>query len=60
MLPKYWFEISMDEDKPIGSGKMVPIQSSGGYLALERNLLPEDAVSYHSCGNAKAGSLPNA
>ncbi|XP_027098336.2 E3 ubiquitin protein ligase RIE1 [Coffea arabica] len=43
MLPKYRFEISMDEDKPSGSGKMVPIQSSGGYLALERNLLPEDA-----------------
>ncbi|KAL3501984.1 hypothetical protein ACH5RR_036433 [Cinchona calisaya] len=44
MLPKYRFQISKDEEKPgVGSGKMVPIETSGGYLAIERVLLPEDA-----------------
>lgn len=27
---------------------MVSMEMSGGHLALERVLLPEDAVSYHS------------
>lgn len=35
-----------DEEKPsVGSGKMVPIETSSEYLANERILLPEDAVS---------------
>ncbi|CAI9096769.1 OLC1v1032982C1 [Oldenlandia corymbosa var. corymbosa] len=51
-LPRYRFEISQVEEKPSdGFGKMVPLETSGGYLALERVLLPEDAVSYQSFSN---------
>lgn len=47
MLPKYRFQIVSNEEKPsIGAGKMVPTETSSGYLANERILLPEDAVSY--------------
>ena len=48
VLPKYSFQISSDEEKPqVGAGRMVPIETSSGYLANERILLPEDAVSYY-------------
>ncbi|XP_009765931.1 cleavage and polyadenylation specificity factor subunit 3-II [Nicotiana sylvestris] len=44
VLPKYRFHICKDEEKPsVGAGKMVPIETSSGYLANERILLPEDA-----------------
>ncbi|KAJ9135717.1 hypothetical protein P3X46_032869 [Hevea brasiliensis] len=44
MLPKYRFHVMDNEEKPIfGSGKMIPIESSSGYLANERILFPEDA-----------------
>ncbi|KAJ0692837.1 putative transcription factor C2H2 family [Helianthus annuus] len=44
-LPKYRFQASKDnEDKPeVGAGRMVPAESNGGHLAVERVLLPEDA-----------------
>lgn len=46
VLPKYRFQVSSDENKPdVGAGKMVPVESNVGYLAVERVLLPEDAVS---------------
>lgn len=46
VLPKYKFQVSSDENKPdVGAGKMVPLESNVGYLAVERVLLPEDAVS---------------
>ncbi|KAF2305619.1 hypothetical protein GH714_006911 [Hevea brasiliensis] len=39
MLPKYRFHVMDNEEKPIvGSGKMIPIESSSGYLANERIL----------------------
>lgn len=48
VLPKYRFQISKDEEKcGAGAGRMVPIETSSGYLANERLLLPEDAVCYH-------------
>ncbi|XP_076909670.1 E3 ubiquitin protein ligase RIE1-like [Bidens hawaiensis] len=45
VLPKYRFHASKDnEDKPdVGAGRMVPVESNGGQLAVERVLLPEDA-----------------
>ncbi|XP_022863030.1 E3 ubiquitin protein ligase RIE1-like [Olea europaea var. sylvestris] len=44
ILPKYRFQISKDEDKQgTGGGRMVPIDTSHGYMAEERILLPEDA-----------------
>nr|XP_043639989.1 cleavage and polyadenylation specificity factor subunit 3-II [Erigeron canadensis] len=44
VLPKYRFQVSNDENKhDVGAGKMVPIESNAGYLAVERVLLPEDA-----------------
>ncbi|KAM0058688.1 putative transcription factor C2H2 family [Helianthus debilis subsp. tardiflorus] len=38
------FQASNDNDiKPnVGAGRMIPIESNGGYLAVERVLLPED------------------
>lgn len=48
VLPKYRFQVSNDENKPdihVGAGRMVPVESNVGYLAVERVLLPEDAVS---------------
>ncbi|XVE74640.1 hypothetical protein DITRI_Ditri12bG0033400 [Diplodiscus trichospermus] len=44
ILPKYRFQITNNAEKPgVGAGKMVPIETSSGYLANERILLPEDA-----------------
>ncbi|KDP38117.1 hypothetical protein JCGZ_04760 [Jatropha curcas] len=44
ILPKYRFQMMVNEEKPtVGAGKMVPIETSSGYLANERILLPEDA-----------------
>lgn len=44
ILPKYRFHICKDEEKfSAGTGRMVPIETSSGYLANERLLLPEDA-----------------
>ncbi|XP_061369016.1 E3 ubiquitin protein ligase RIE1-like isoform X2 [Gastrolobium bilobum] len=44
ILPKYRFRILSNEEKPSGrAGTMVPIETSSGYLANERILLPEDA-----------------
>lgn len=44
VLPKYRFHSWKDEEKPsVGAGRMVPIETSSGYLATERILLPEDA-----------------
>lgn len=44
ILPKYKFQIMSNGEKPIvGAGKMVPVETSSGYLANERILLPEDA-----------------
>ncbi|KAK6921599.1 Zinc finger, RING-type [Dillenia turbinata] len=44
MLPKYRFKMFNDEEKGgVGVGTMVPIETSSGYLANERILLPEDA-----------------
>ncbi|KAI3729274.1 hypothetical protein L6452_17927 [Arctium lappa] len=43
-LPKYRFQVSNDEGKPdVGAGRMVPVESNVGCLAVERVLLPEDA-----------------
>jgi len=44
ILPKYRFQIVSNEEKPNGgAGSMVPVETSSGYLANERILLPEDA-----------------
>ncbi|KAK4596853.1 hypothetical protein RGQ29_014757 [Quercus rubra] len=44
MLPKYRFRALSNEEKPNGgAGSMVPVETSSGYLAIERILLPEDA-----------------
>ncbi|XWS34432.1 hypothetical protein CRYUN_Cryun21dG0038300 [Craigia yunnanensis] len=44
ILPKYRFQIINNGEKPsVGAGKMVPVETRGGYLANERILLPEDA-----------------
>ncbi|KAL2518718.1 Protein VAC14-like protein [Abeliophyllum distichum] len=43
---QFRFQIFKDEDKlGIGAGRMVPIETSCAYMAKERILLPEDAVS---------------
>ncbi|KVH96201.1 Beta-Casp domain-containing protein [Cynara cardunculus var. scolymus] len=43
-LPKYRFQVSNDDEKPdVGAGRMVPVESNVGCLAIERVLLPEDA-----------------
>ena len=34
-----------EEKSGVGAGKMIPTEMSSGYLANERVLLPEDAVS---------------
>ena len=47
MLPKYKFQMIRNEEKPsIEAGKMVPVETSSGFLGTERILLPEDAVSF--------------
>ncbi|KAK5833346.1 hypothetical protein PVK06_017171 [Gossypium arboreum] len=44
VLMKYRFQIINNGEKPcVGAGKMVPVEMSGGYLANEHLLLPEDA-----------------
>ncbi|XP_031273219.1 E3 ubiquitin protein ligase RIE1-like isoform X1 [Pistacia vera] len=44
ILPKYRFQILNNDEKPgVGAGKMIPLETSSGYLANERILLPEDA-----------------
>ncbi|XP_044489789.1 E3 ubiquitin protein ligase RIE1-like [Mangifera indica] len=44
ILPKYRFQRFNNDGKPsVGAGKMVPLETSSGYLANERVLLPEDA-----------------
>ncbi|PPD80938.1 hypothetical protein GOBAR_DD22138 [Gossypium barbadense] len=44
VLMKYRFQIVNNGEKPcVGGGKMVPVEMSGGYLANEHLLLPEDA-----------------
>ncbi|XP_024934337.2 E3 ubiquitin protein ligase RIE1 isoform X2 [Ziziphus jujuba] len=43
-LPKYRFRASSNEEKPsVGAGTMIPLETTSGYLATERVLLPEDA-----------------
>lgn len=46
MLPKYRYQACKDEDR-VGNaaGRMVPVETSSGYMANERILSPEDAVS---------------
>ena len=47
VLPKYKFHILSNGEKTVvGAGKLVPVETTSGYLANERLLLPEDAVSY--------------
>ncbi|KAF7808614.1 E3 ubiquitin protein ligase RIE1-like [Senna tora] len=44
MLPKYRFRMLSNEEKSSGgAGTMVPVETSSGYLANDRMLLPEDA-----------------
>ncbi|KAG8382694.1 hypothetical protein BUALT_Bualt05G0104100 [Buddleja alternifolia] len=44
ILPKYRFQSCKDEDRVgAGAGRMVPIETSSGYITNERILLPEDA-----------------
>lgn len=44
ILPKYRFEILNNNNKPDGGlGRMVPLETTSGYLANERILLVEDA-----------------
>ncbi|GLT48005.1 hypothetical protein SLA2020_216500 [Shorea laevis] len=44
MLPRYRFETLTNNEKPaVGAGKMVPTETSSGYLANEHMLLHEDA-----------------
>lgn len=43
ILPKYRFRISGEEKSSVGAGKMIPMETTSGYLAVERILLPEDA-----------------
>ncbi|XP_057962596.1 E3 ubiquitin protein ligase RIE1-like isoform X4 [Malania oleifera] len=45
MLPSYRFQMLNEEKPTVGSGTMVPVETSSGYLANDRVLLPEDAVS---------------
>ncbi|KAL7219121.1 hypothetical protein ACSBR2_012237 [Camellia fascicularis] len=47
ILPKYKLQISGCEEKPsVGGGRMVPVETSSGYLANERILLPKDAACW--------------
>ncbi|XP_021746814.1 E3 ubiquitin protein ligase RIE1-like [Chenopodium quinoa] len=44
VLPKYKFQASANDEKiDVRAGVMIPVESSSGYLASERVLLPEDA-----------------
>ncbi|RXH70351.1 hypothetical protein DVH24_007607 [Malus domestica] len=43
ILPKYRFRVSSEEKPSVGAGKMIPVETSSGYLAVERVLLSEDA-----------------
>ncbi|KAK3421456.1 hypothetical protein EUGRSUZ_G02105 [Eucalyptus grandis] len=44
ILPKYKFHILSNGEKTVvGAGKMVPVETTSGYLANDRLLLPEDA-----------------
>ncbi|KAL8142085.1 hypothetical protein V2J09_015117 [Rumex salicifolius] len=44
ILPKYRYKSTDNEKKPsVGAGLMIPVESSSGYVATERVLLPEDA-----------------
>ncbi|RVW89272.1 E3 ubiquitin protein ligase RIE1 [Vitis vinifera] len=43
MLPRYRFEANNEEKSGVGAGTMFPTETSSGYLANERILLPEDA-----------------
>ncbi|KAK0574568.1 hypothetical protein LWI29_025573 [Acer saccharum] len=44
ILPKYKFQISSNDGKSTAvGGKMVPLETNSGYLAIERILFPEDA-----------------
>ncbi|KAK1437688.1 hypothetical protein QVD17_03484 [Tagetes erecta] len=42
VLPKYKFQVS-NGNPNVGAGRMIPVESNTGYLAVERVLLPEDA-----------------
>ncbi|PIN12166.1 hypothetical protein CDL12_15225 [Handroanthus impetiginosus] len=45
-LPKYRYQTCKDEDRVgFAAGRMIPIETSSGYMSIERILLPEDAVS---------------
>ncbi|KAL7250432.1 hypothetical protein ACSBR1_012443 [Camellia fascicularis] len=47
ILSKYKLQISGCEEKPgVGGGRMVPVETSSGYLANERILLPKDAACW--------------
>lgn len=55
VLPKYRYVICSNEEKAAGgAGRMVPVETSSGYLANERVLLPEDAVSLISSLGSEA------
>ncbi|XP_051145020.1 E3 ubiquitin protein ligase RIE1 [Andrographis paniculata] len=44
ILPKYRFQVCKDEDRMgCGAGRMIPIETSSGYMTNERILSPEDA-----------------
>ncbi|KAL6189905.1 hypothetical protein ACLB2K_036306 [Fragaria x ananassa] len=43
ILPKYRFRISGEEKSSVGAGKMIPMETTSAYPAVERILLPEDA-----------------
>ncbi|PIN16947.1 hypothetical protein CDL12_10398 [Handroanthus impetiginosus] len=43
-LPKYRYQTCKDEDRVgFAAGRMIPIETSSGYMSIERILLPEDA-----------------
>ncbi|KAL7250430.1 hypothetical protein ACSBR1_012441 [Camellia fascicularis] len=47
ILPKHKLQISGCEEKlGVGGGRMVPVETSSGYLANERILLPKDAACW--------------
>ncbi|XP_048440832.1 E3 ubiquitin protein ligase RIE1 [Pyrus x bretschneideri] len=43
ILPTYRFRASCEEKPSVGAGKMIPVETTSGYLAVERVLLSEDA-----------------
>ncbi|KAL0296576.1 UNVERIFIED_CONTAM: E3 ubiquitin protein ligase RIE1 [Sesamum radiatum] len=44
ILPKYRYQSCKDEDRVgYAAGRMIPIETSSGYITNERILLPEDA-----------------